>query len=217
MIRSSHGRTLRRLMIGGVALLVPVLAGCEAGNGSPVLQFHPAANGARGTADTVTISDAFILAGTATEPQPAGSSAGMFMSVYNSGGSADKIVGIDAGGVAKSVQLPGGSIPIAAQTTTDLEGPQPKVVLRGLTTALSGGQAVKILLTFANAGSVELTVPVEARSTYYSSFSPPAPAPAPSATKRIKVGATSPASGTATPGTSASATPTPAKTPSAAP
>ena len=62
MIRSSHGsKLLRRLMIGGVALVVPVLAGCEAGNNSPVLDFHPAANGAYGTADAVTVSDAFIL------------------------------------------------------------------------------------------------------------------------------------------------------------
>jgi copper(I)-binding protein len=215
VIRSSYGRTLRRLMIGGVALLVPVLAGCEAGNGAPVLQFHPAANGAQGTTDSVTISDAFILGNTDSQPLQAGSSASMFLSVYNGGDSADKLVGIDATGSAKSVQLSGGSIPIPAQNLTDLEGPQPKVVLRGLTKALNGGQSVKVLLTFENAGSVELTVPVESRTTYYSSFSPPAPTP--SATKRINAGATSPVTGTATPGTSASATVTPTPTPSAAP
>ncbi|HWG13128.1 MAG TPA: copper chaperone PCu(A)C [Streptosporangiaceae bacterium] len=213
MIRSSYGRTLRRLMIGGVALLVPILAGCEAGNGAPVLQFHPAAAGAQGTTDSVTISDAFILGGSDNEPLPAGSSASMFLSVYNGGNGADKLVGIDATGSAKSVQLSGGTLPIPAQNMTDLEGPRPKVVLRGLTKALNGGQTVKVLLTFANAGSVELTVPVESRTTYYSSFSPPAPTP--SATKRIKVGATSPVTGTATPGSSASATATP--TPSATP
>jgi hypothetical protein len=130
VIRSSYGSTLRRLMIGGVALLVPVLAGCEAGNGAPVLQFHPAANGAQGTTDSVTISDAFILGGTASQPLQAGGSASMFLSVYNGGDSADKLVGIDATGSAKSVQLSGGSIPVPAQNTANLEGPRPKVVLR---------------------------------------------------------------------------------------
>jgi copper(I)-binding protein len=208
VIRSSYGRSLRRLMIGGVALLVPVLAGCEAGNGAPVLQFHPAANGAQGTTDSVTISDAFILGGTDSQPLAAGSSASMFLTVYNGGDSADKLVGVDATGSAKSVQLSGGSIPVPAQNTADLEGPQPKVVLRGLTKALNGGQSVKVLLSFENAGSVELTVPVESRTTYYSSFSPPAPTP--SATRAT-------ATGTATPGTSASATPTSTPTPSATP
>jgi copper(I)-binding protein len=214
VIRSSYGsKLLRRLIIGGVALLVPILAGCEAGNGSPVLQFHPAANGAYGTTDSVSVSDAFILGGPDSQPLPAGSSASVFLSVYNGGSSADKLIGIDASGTATSVQLSGGSIAIPAQSMTDLEGPLPKVVLRGLSKPLSGGQTVKLLLTFQNAGSVELSVPVEARNSYYSSYSPPAPAP--SATTPIKAGVTSPASTGATPGTSATAPPIP--TPSATP
>ena len=210
MIRSSHGsKLLRRLIIGGVALLVPVLAGCEAGNGAPVLDFHPAANGAYGTADSVSLSDVFILGGPDSQPLPAGSSASVFLSVYNGGNNADKLISVDASGTAKSVQLAGGSITIPAQGVTDLEGPLPKVVLRGLSKALSGGQTVDVLLTFQNAGSVELTVPVEPRTTYYSTYSPP---PAPSATKHASAGATSPAS-TATPTTSAPATATPTPTP----
>ena len=206
MIRSSRGRILRRLMIGGVALLAPVLAGCEAGNGAPVLQFHPAANGAEGTADSLSISNAFILGGSGNQAVPQGGSASLFLSVYNNGGTADKLLGVDATGTAKSVQLTGGSIAIAAQNATDLEGPQPKVVLRGLSKALTAGTVVEVLFSFQNAGSVELAVPVEARSTYYSSFSPPAPAPTPTATKRVKVGATSPAGATATPSTGAAST-----------
>ncbi len=209
MIRSSRGRLLRRLMIGGVALLAPVLAGCEAGDGAPVLEFHPAANGAEGSTDSLTISDAFILGGPGSQPVPAGGSASMFLSIYNGGSTADKLLGVDTAGAAKSVQLTGGSIAIPAQNMTDLEGPQPKVVLRGLTKKLSAGTTVQVLISFQNAGSVELSVPVEARSTYYSSFSPPAPAPSP--TKRLKVGATSPASISASPntGTGTGTTPTP--------
>ena len=207
MIRSSRGRLLRRVMIGGVALLAPVLAGCEAGNGAPVLEFHPAANGAEGSTDALTISDAFILGGSNGQAIPAGGSASMFLSVYNGGSTADKLLGVDTAGAAKSVQLTGGSIPVPAQNVTDLEGPQPKVVLRNLSKELTAGSTVEVLLSFQNSGSVELSVPVEARSTYYSSFSPPAPTP--SASKRVKVGATSPASISASPNTGTGTSPTP--------
>jgi copper(I)-binding protein len=211
VIRSSHGsKLLRRLMIGGAALVVPVLAGCEAGN----IQYHPAANGAYGSADAVTISNAFILGGQDNKPLAKGSSASMFLSVYNGGHSADKLIGIDATGTASSVQLPGSSIAVPGQNLADLEGPKPKVVLRKLTKALSGGQTVNVLVTFANAGSVELTVPVEARTSYYSTYSPPAPTP--SATKHASAGATSPAS-TATPTASAPATATPTSSPTPTP
>ena len=207
MIRTSRGRLLRRVMIGGVALLAPILAGCEAGNGAPVLEFHPAANGAAGSAGALTVSDVFILGGANGQPVPAGGSASMFLSVYNGGSTADKLVGVDTAGAAKSVQLTGGSIPVPAQSMADLEGPQPKVVLRNLSKKLTAGTTVEVLLSFQNSGSVELSVPVEARNTYYSSFSPPAPAP--SATKRVNVGATSPASISASPNTGTGTSPTP--------
>jgi copper(I)-binding protein len=207
VIRSSRGRLLRRVMIGGVALLAPVLAGCEAGNGAPVLEFHPAANGAAGSTDSLTVSDVFILGGANGQAVPAGGSASMFLSVYNGGPTADKLVGVDTAGTAKSVQLTGGSIPIPAQNMADLEGPQPKVVLRNLGKKLTAGSTVEVLLSFQNSGSVELSVPVEGRSTYYSSFSPPAPTP--SASKRVNVGATSPASVGASPNTGRGTSPTP--------
>src|ERR1700759_2494351 len=197
---------MRRVMIGGVALLAPVLAGCEAGNGAPVLEFHPAANGAAGTADALTVSDAFILGGANGQAVPAGGSASMFLSVYNGGSAADKLVRVDTNGAAKAVQLTGGSIPVPAQSMADLEGPQPKVVLRNLSKALTAGTTVEVLLSFQNSGSVELSVPVEVPRTYYSSFSPPAPAPTPSASKRVKVGATSPASISASPNTGTGST-----------
>jgi copper(I)-binding protein len=214
VIRSRHGsKLLRRLMIGGVALVIPVLAGCEAGNNSPVLEFHPAADGAYGTADAVTVSNAFILGSSGSTPLAKGASAGMFLSVYNGGDSNDKLVSVDATGTAKSVELTGGSIAVPATGSADLEGPKPKVVLRNLSAALTAGQTVTVLLTFQNSGSVELSVPVEARTTYFSTYSPPAPVP--SATKTPKPGASSTASGTATPSTSTSATATP--TPTTAP
>ena len=199
MIRSSSGSTLlRRLLIGAVAVLIPVLAGCEAGDNAPVLDFHPAANGAYGTADAIRVSDAFILGGPDNTPLASGSSAGMFLSIYNGAGSADKLVSATAPGTSGSVELAGGSIAIPAEGSADLAGPAPKVVLRDLTSALSSGQAVSVILTFQNAGAISLAVPVEAQSTYYSSYSP-APSAGPSTS--AKPGA----KGTATPSARASA------------
>ncbi len=149
-----------------------------------MLEYHQAAAGADGTAGAVTVSNAFILGGPDSAPLAKGSSAGMFLSVYNGGDSAEKLISVDATSVAKSVQLAGGSITVPSQSSADLSGPEPKIVLRNLTQPLTGGQTVTVLLTFSNAGSIELSVPVEARTTYYSTFLPPAPAPVPSATKR---------------------------------
>ena len=180
MIRSSHGSTLlRRLLIGAIVLLVPVLAGCEAGDNAPTLEFHPAANGGYGTASAIIVDDAFILGGPDSTPLAAGSSASMFLYAYNGSGSADKLVSVSAPGTATSVQLAGGSIALPAQTAARLTGPAPEVVLTGLTRTLASGQTVTVILTFQNAGAISLTVPVEARSTYYASYLPPAPSASP--------------------------------------
>ena len=211
MIRSSHGRKpLRRLLIGAAALLVPVLAGCEAGNNAPTLQFHPAANGAYASADAIGVDNAFILGGPDNTPLAVGSSASMFFAVYNAGSSADKLISVSAPGTATSVQVAGGSVTVPAHATAYLTGPTPKVVLRRLTSPLPSGGTVTVILTFQNAGAVALSVPVEPRTDYYSTFSPPALSASPS--KQAKPGAASSATATAPgapaqPSTSPSATP----------
>jgi copper(I)-binding protein len=212
VIRSSHGsKVLRRILIGALALLVPVLAGCEAGNNAPTLEFHPAANGAYGTADAVTVDNAFILGGRNNTLLASGSSASMFLYLYNGSGSADKLISVSAPGTATSVQITGGSVTVPANGAADLSGPEPQIVLNDLTSALPSGKTVTVDLTFQDAGELSLTVPVQARTSYYSSYSPPPPR-----ATSIKQG-TAGARGTATPSPSlgasaqpsASASPTP--------
>jgi len=206
MIGSRSGSTLqRRLLIGAVAVLIPVLAGCEAGNNAPTLEFHPAANGAYDTAASISVIDAFILGGPDDTPLAPGSSASMFLTVYNGASSADKLVSAAAPGTAGSVQLTGGSLTIPAQASTDLAGPVPKVVLQDLTSALPSGHTVPVVLTFQNAGVMTLSVPVEAQSAYYSSYSPPPPSASPG--KGAKPGASGAATPSATPSAKASPTP----------
>jgi copper(I)-binding protein len=205
VIRSSSGRTVaRRTLIGALALLLPVIAGCEAGNNAPTLEFHPASAGATTEINGIEISDAFVLGAPGGAPVPTGSSASMFMSLYNNGGGDDHLVSASAPGWATSVHLSGGTVSLPAYSLVDLSGPEPSVVLSDLTKPLDGGAAVPVTLDFAHAGSVTLDVPVEPMSDYYSTYSPPPPTPTPSATATPKAAKKAAKKASAT----ASATPT---------
>jgi hypothetical protein len=97
-------------------------------------------------------------------------------------------------------------VPAAAPVT--LTGPVPRVVLTGLANPLQGGELVKLNLTFAEAGTIAMTVPVQPKAYEYATFSPP-PTPSPTATKKANPSASASASGSASPGSTASPTATP--------
>jgi copper(I)-binding protein len=205
VIRSSSGRTVaRRTLIGALALLLPAIAGCEAGYNAPTLEFHPANAGTNVTINGIEISNAFVLGAPAGVQAPSGSNAGMFMSLYNTGAGDDHLTSASAPGSASSVQLSGGTVSVPGQTLVDLSGPEPSVVLSNLTRPLAGGDFVAVTLDFSRAGTVTIEVPVEAYSDYYSTYSPPpsptaSPTASPSATATSKKAAKSTASATPTP------------------
>ena len=178
MIRSSHGthRLRRSLLIGALAALVPVTAGCEAGSAHQTLKWHEAGNGAYATAGQVKVINAFVLGPKLGGTLPAGSSASVFLSLYNGGASADKLVSVAAPGTAATVTVSGGQVAIPPQGAAYLTGPRPRIVLRHITAPLKGGATVHLVLSFANAGSLNITAPVQDRASYYSTYSPPAPA-----------------------------------------
>jgi copper(I)-binding protein len=204
VLRKTRGTTAaRRAVIGAVALLVPALAGCEAGLNAPTQDFHPASNGAYAkTPDNITINNLFVLGGPSGSPIPAGGSAGVFLALANKGTATDSLVGVSAPGVATSVKLDR-SVSLAPGASALLTGPVPEVVLNGLTRPLAGGQQITLKLEFARAGQVTVPVPVEPHDFYFDTFSPPAPSPT--------------ATATATPTTSASASPTATATGTASP
>ncbi len=172
-------RWTRRLLLGAIAVLMPALAGCEAGFNAPTLTFHPAANGATTMVNGITIDNAFVLGPGLNSELPAGGRAGVFLALEAQNG--DRLVSISAPGAASSVKVAGGSVDLPQQALVDLSGPVPKIVLTGLSTPLSGGQTVQLILSFASAGLVTLDVPVEPRAYYYATYSPPAiPKPTPS-------------------------------------
>jgi copper(I)-binding protein len=172
-------RWTRRLLVGAIAILVPALAGCEAGFNAPTLEFHPASDGVSTTVSGINLDNVFVLGPTPGTTLPAGGQAGVFLSLYAQ--NSDQLTSISAPGYASSVQLVSGPVTLNPYSLVDLSGPSPQIVLNGLTNPLSGGQTVQLDLTFANAGQVTLTVPVEPAATFFSTFSPP-PTPSPSAT-----------------------------------
>jgi copper(I)-binding protein len=174
VIRRSPGKTVARCMlIGAAALLVPALAGCEAGLNAPTLQFHPAAGGAQTTApNDITITNAFVLGPASGSTLPAGSSAGLFLAMYNGGTSDDRLTRVSASGTS-SATIEGGSVALPMSASANLTGPEPKVVLSGLTRPLTGGEDITVTLTFDHAGQVSFAVPVEPQSYFYSTYSQP--------------------------------------------
>ena len=207
MIRARFGKTAAgRLLLGAgaLALLMPAIAGCEAGNGAPTLMFHAASGGAQTVVNGIRITNVFVLGAPSGSTLPAGSSASLFMSLFNDGHTADVLQGATAAGAA-SVTLDGGTVPLPSQTPVNLTGPQPSAVLTNLSAPLASGGYVTVILQFKNAGAVKLQVPVEPQSYYWSTYSPAPSVPA-------SVPASTPA---ATPGSTVA--PNPTVTPSGTP
>ena len=194
-------RWKHRMLFGALAVLAPALAGCEAGFNAPTLEYHPAAFGAYASKNGVSISNAFVLGPSPSGPEVAGGRAGVFLAITSQNG--DKLVSASAPGTATSVKILGGPVSVPAVGSADLTGPVPRVVLNGLANPLQGGTLVKLNLTFAEAGTIAMTVPVQPKAYEYATFSPPpTPSPAPAKTGKVKApppGATASPTATASP------------------
>jgi copper(I)-binding protein len=202
-------RWKRRMLVGALVVLAPALAGCEAGFNAPTLEYHPAAFGAYATKNGVSIANAFVLGPSPSGPEVAGGRAGLFLAITAQDG--DKLVSASAPGAATAVQILGGSVRLPAATPVTLTGPVPRVILTGLASPLEAGGLVTLNLTFAEAGTITMTVPVQPKAYEYATFSPP-PTPSPTATKKKAKAnplASASASGSASPGSTASPTATP--------
>jgi copper(I)-binding protein len=202
-------RWTRRLLFGAVAVLVPALAGCEAGFNAPTLQYHPASTGQSTIIDGIAIDNAFVLGPQLNTVLPAGGQAGLFMSL--SAPSDEQLISISAPGTASSVRLINGPVNLGANALVSLDGPAPEIVLDGLTSPLSGGETVQLVLIFSNTGVVTIQVPVEPNAYDFATYASPPPSPTP--TPKAKPSA----SATGSVGASATATPTASASPSVSP
>jgi copper(I)-binding protein len=212
VIRASSGKTAAgRLLLGAgvLALLIPAIAGCEAGADAPTLEFHSASSGAQTVFNGIRITNAFVLAGRAGVTLPSGSSASLFVSLYNGGDNSDTLLSAKATGSAASISLSDGAVPLPANSApVNLTGPQPMVVLENLSKPLTGGTSIPVTFDFQHAGTVTLQVPVEAQSFQWATFSAPSSAP---------TGAAAVSTSTATPLTSPSPSATGSATPTSTP
>jgi copper(I)-binding protein len=201
----------RRLLFGAIAVLVPALAGCEAGFDAPTLTYHPANFGVNTIQNGITIANAFVLGSEPGSVLPSGGRAGVFLAIQARDG--DRLVSVAAPGTASAVKIAGGSVNLPALTVVPLSGPKPEVVLTGLASPLSGGETVQLSFDFAEAGTITLAVPVEPRAYEYATYAPPAvPNPAPSARPTPRgTGSVSPSASASQAG--GQPTPTPSTTP----
>jgi len=192
----------RRLLFGAIALLVPALAGCEAGLNAPTLEFHQSSSGVTVMQNGINIDNAFVLGPELNATLPVGGRAGMFVALQSANG--DRLVSVSAPGTASSVQITGAPVELPSQSLVDLQGPSPEIVLSGLTRPLVGGETIQLDFLFATAGVITLQVPVEPQAYTYATYSPP-PIPTATASPKAKAtpGASASASGTATPSPSA--------------
>jgi copper(I)-binding protein len=189
----------RRLLFGAMVVLVPALAGCEAGFNAPTLQYHPANFTGNTTKNGISFSNVFVLGAAPNGPAVAGGRTGVFMSLYSTDG--DQLRSVSAE-VASQASILGGPVSLPADSLVDLSGPVPKVVLSGLANPLQGGQTVTIDFRFAKAGTITIDVPVEPQSFEFATYSPPpTPSPSPSATGKKKAKGSASASASASPST----------------
>jgi hypothetical protein len=105
--------------------------------------------------------------------------------------------------------MPPGGVLLEHYQSALLTGPAPELILSGLTRSLAGGTYIQVLLTFQNAGTVSLAVPVIARANSFATFSPaPTVSPTPSPTGKNKHRGNASATATPSPGATATATAT---------
>jgi copper(I)-binding protein len=188
VIRSRAGALSRRAMIVVAAALIPILAGCEAGNDAPTLRFHQPTDGAGTEFGDISIRNVFVLGAPLGSSLAAGQSTGLFFALVNNNDHSDTLLRVSAPGTAASVSLPGGSVLLAPDQAALLTGPQPTAVLDGLTRTVTGGSFIPVTMTFQNAGTVTLSVPVMPRAQYFATFGTPAPTPTPTPTATVRHG-----------------------------
>jgi copper(I)-binding protein len=205
VIRSGWRSALpRRLVLVAAAVLIPVLAGCEAGNEAPTIQFHYPTDAAGTVVGGITIRNVFVLGAPLGSQLHKGGAASLFVAIVNNG-APDRLLAITAPGSAASVSLPSGGVPVIFRHPVLLSGPRPQLVLTDLTRNLTSGSSLKLRLTFQKAGLVTLEVPVVPRAAHYATYSPPQP------TVAVSTPATTPTT-SVTPSASPHATASPSKT-----
>ncbi|MER6825742.1 copper chaperone PCu(A)C [Streptosporangium sp. NPDC000563] len=179
-------RNIRHRAIVAAAFLAAAsaLAGCGAGSDAITNKPYSPTEALTVKANGIDISQAFFLGPDSGATLPEGAATPLYLSLINTNAGSDQLVGLGvdpALGTAK-VSAP---VPLPHNQRVSVGKPTPTILIEGLKKPLRGGEGVKVQLQFANAGIVQLTIPVITRSREFTAY-PQAPgasaAPTPSAT-----------------------------------
>ena len=173
----------RVLAPAGLALftaLTLAVSGCAAGQYSQTADQVAAIDGANGTVGDIAVLNA-MLAPTERESYPAGSDARLLLYISNDGLTADTLESVTTG-AAGSVEITGDPT-LPPQTLSDFASETgTEVVVTGLLEDLHYGVSIPMTFSFANAGSLDLNIPIQLpaeRSTVRETINilPPHPTP----------------------------------------
>ncbi|MGC5016265.1 copper chaperone PCu(A)C [Streptosporangium sp. DT93] len=197
MTRNSRHRAI---VAAAFLAAAPALAGCGAGSDAITNKpYAPTEALTTKTPQGIDISQGFFLGPDSGATLAEGGSVPLYLSVVNTQAGTDQLVGLGvdpALGTAK-VNAP---VELPQNKRVSVGRPTPTILIEGLKKPLRGGESIPVQLQFANAGIVQVMVPVITRSREYTAYpaAPSAPVPTPSTT-----------SGTPTPGATAEGTPAP--------
>ncbi|WP_326635409.1 copper chaperone PCu(A)C [Streptosporangium sp. NBC_01755] len=184
MTRNSRHRAIAAAAFLAAAL---TLTGCGAGSDAITnMPYSPTEALSVKTKEGIDISQAFFLGPDSGGTLPAGAATPLYLSLVNTNGP-DELVGLGvdpALGTAK-VSAP---VPLPQNQLVSVGKPTPTILIEGLKKPLRGGEAIPVQLQFANAGVVQLTIPVITRSREFTAYpqvpgasAAPTPTPTPSA------------------------------------
>ncbi|MFF3440893.1 copper chaperone PCu(A)C [Streptosporangium sp. NPDC002721] len=183
-------RNIRHRAIVAAAFLAaaPVLAGCGAGSDAITNKPYSPTEALSVKKNGIDISQAFFLGPDSGATLPAGGATPLYLSLVNTNAGSDQLVGL---GVDPALGTAKVSAPVALphDQRVNVGKPTPTILVEGLKKPLRGGEGLKVQLQFANAGIVQLTIPVVTRSREFTAYpqapgatAAPTPTPTPSAT-----------------------------------
>ncbi|MER5619557.1 MULTISPECIES: copper chaperone PCu(A)C [unclassified Streptosporangium] len=183
MTRNSRHRAIAAAAFLAAAL---TLAGCGAGSDAITNKPYSPTEALSVKTKGIDISQAFFLGPDSGGTLPAGTATPLYLSLVNTNGP-DQLVGLGvdpALGTAK-VSAP---VPLPQNQRVNVGKPTPTILIEGLKKPLRGGESIPVQLQFANAGVVQLTIPVITRSREFTAYpqvpgasAAPTPTPTPSA------------------------------------
>ena len=196
MIRASFGKTAAgRLLLGAgaLALLIPAIAGCEAGDDAPTLQFHAASSGAQTVVNGIRITNMFVLGAPSGSTLPARLvGQPVPVALQRRRQLATRWRASRRPARPRASPCPAGTVAAPGERRArqpDRAAADGRAQQPGHAAARRVGY-IPVTLQFQHAGPVTLQVPVEPQSYYWATYSPPASAPASRATPAATPGTT---------------------------